>query len=284
MKRFSLPFVLLLMAGMSGCVTKADHMALQGELDATKQKLLGSEERAGQLETDIQEQNQTIRELEEKIAAAKAEVVQLETLIAAAEGDLAALIKDRSRLKASIQDMSEALAVQRGRRAEAERRIDEYRDMLARFKGLIEAGKLNVKIVDGRMVLALPMDILFDSGQAKLSDEGAKALLEVGQELAKIADKEFQIEGHTDNVPIYNEKFHSNWELASARALVVLKTLRDAGIAPKQLSAASFGEYKPAADNASEEERAKNRRIEIVIVPDLSKLPGYDELNALAGS
>ncbi|HFE44300.1 MAG TPA: cell envelope biogenesis protein OmpA [Nannocystis exedens] len=106
----------------------------------------------------------------------------------------------------------------------------------------------------------------------------------MGQELAKIADKEFQIEGHTDNVPIYNEKFHSNWELASARALVVLKTLRDAGLAEEQLSAASYGEFKPAADNTSEEGRAKNRRIEISIVPDLSKLPGYDELNALAGS
>lgn len=282
MMRFLLPLSLLVAAG-SGCVTKADHMALQSELDATKSELSGSQERVGSLEAEAEQLGATITELEAKIQAANEELARLEQQIAKGDQDMASLLKDRSRLKESIEDMAQALADQRRRRDEAEKRVSEYRDMLTRFKGLIEAGKLNVKIVDGRMVLTLPMDILFDTGKAKLSDEGKTALVEVGQELAKIADKEFQVEGHTDNVPIYNERFPSNWELASARALVVLKTLQGAGIAPGQLSAAAFGEFKPAVDNGTDEGKAKNRRIEIVIVPDLSNLPGYDELKALAG-
>ncbi len=282
MKRILLPLSLLVAAG-SGCVTKADHMALQAELERAQGELAGSQERVGSLEAETDRLGQTITALEAEIAEAKEKLARLEQQIAKGDEDMASLLKDRSRLKASIEDMAQALADQRRRRDEAEKRISEYRDMLTRFKGLIEAGKLNVKIVDGRMVLELPMDILFDTGKAALSEDGSAALVEVGRELAKIADKEFQVEGHTDNVPIYNERFPSNWELASARALVVVKTLEGAGIAPKQLSAASFGEFKPTADNGSDEGKTKNRRIEIVIVPDLSNLPGYEELNALAG-
>ncbi|MCA9636255.1 MAG: OmpA family protein, partial [Myxococcales bacterium] len=282
MKRLVLPISLVLVAVAPGCVTKAKYTELQGQLDASQREPAGAGARVGELEAQVADLQRTIADLEGKIAAAEAEHARLGEQLAKADADMATLLKDRSRLKESIAEMTQALADQRKRRAEAERRIAEYRDMLLRFKGLIEAGKLNVKIVDGRMVLALPMDILFDTGKAKLSDDGTAALTEVGAVLATIPDKEFQVEGHTDNVPIYNEKFPSNWELASARAMVVLKTLQAAGVAPTQLSAAAFGEFKPAADNGSDEGKAKNRRIEIVIVPDLSNLPGYDELNALA--
>ncbi|MCB9701640.1 MAG: OmpA family protein [Myxococcales bacterium] len=283
MKRLVLPISLVLVAVAPGCVTKAKYTELQGQLDAAQQELAGRETRIGELENEITVMDQKIADLEAKLAAAKEEHARLGEQIAKGDADMAALLKDRSRLKESIDDMTQALAEQRKRRAEAEKRVAEFRDMLLRFKGLIEAGKLNVKIVDGRMVLALPMDILFDTGKAKLSDDGKAAITEVGGVLATIPEKKYQIEGHTDNVPIYNEKFPSNWELASARALVVLKTLQHAGVAPTQLSAASFGEFKPTADNGSDEGKAKNRRIEIVILPDLTNLPGFEELNALAG-
>ena len=86
------------------------------------------------------------------------------------------------------------------------------------------------------------------------------------------------MEGHTDNVPIRTEQFPSNWELASARALTVLKTMVDAGLPAARVSAASFGDSKPTAGNDTTDGKALNRRIEIVVVPDLSSLPGFDEL------
>lgn len=274
---------ILLLALTPACVTKAKYTALQAELDRVQQELQARDADIAELEAAVKKEVDKVVALEAQLVAARDEHQRLEAQIAKGEGDMATLLKDRSRLKESIDEMSKALADSRRRRAEAEKRVAEYRDMLMRFKGLIEAGKLDVRIVDGRMVLALPMDILFNSGSSRLSEEGKKALTEVGTVLATIAERRFQVEGHTDNVPIHNEYYANNWELASARALAVVKTLRESGVAPQQLSAASFGEFKPAADNTSDQGKARNRRIEIVIVPDLTNLPGFEELNALAG-
>jgi chemotaxis protein MotB len=131
------------------------------------------------------------------------------------------------------------------------------------------------------MVVNLSSDILFPSGSAAVSKDGKAALVEVAQVLAQIPDRKFQVEGHTDNVPIKTDAFPSNWELASARALVVTKTLVDAGLPASRVSAASFGDTKPSASNGTQEGRAQNRRIEIVVVPDLSSLPGFEELQRL---
>ena len=275
------PFLLLALT--PACVTKAKYTALQAELDRVQQELQARDADIAELEAAVKKEVDKVVALEAQLVAARDEHQRLEAQIAKGEGDMATLLKDRSRLKESIDEMSKALADSRRRRAEAEKRVAEYRDMLMRFKGLIEAGKLDVRIVDGRMVLALPMDILFNSGSSRLSEEGKKALTEVGAVLATIAERRFQVEGHTDTVPIHNEYYANNWELASARALAVVKTLRESGVAPQQLSAASFGEFKPAADNTSDQGKARNRRIEIVIVPDLTNLPGFEELNALAG-
>jgi chemotaxis protein MotB len=108
--------------------------------------------------------------------------------------------------------------------------------------------------------------------------DGKLAIAEVSKLLASIPDRSFQIEGHTDNVPMRSRVYRSNWELASARALTVLHTMVDAGMPLNRISAASFGESKPARPNDKPEDKAANRRIEIVVVPDLSSLPGVGEL------
>ena len=137
-------------------------------------------------------------------------------------------------------------------------------------------------MVYGRMVMTLPMDILYPSGSAKLAKEGHEALLAVGRGLATIAERRFQIEGHTDDVPIRTAAYPSNWELAAARSLGVVRALREGGVAPQLISAASFSEYHPTVANDGDANRARNRRIEIVLVPDLTGLPGFDELQRLS--
>jgi len=134
------------------------------------------------------------------------------------------------------------------------------------------------------MVLALPSDVLFESGSAKLNDVGKDTVRSVASVLVFMSNKRFQIEGHTDNVPISTTRFPSNWELAAARALVVVKSMVDGGMQHSALSAASYGEFHPAATNDTDQGRAENRRIEIVLLPDLSSLPGSEELQqAVAG-
>ena len=91
-------------------------------------------------------------------------------------------------------------------------------------------------------------------------------------------DRRYQIEGHTDNLPIHNSQYRSNWELAAARGLGVVRAMNEAGMDARLLSAASYGEFHPAASNETPDGRAENRRIEVILVPDLSRLPGYEEL------
>jgi chemotaxis protein MotB len=80
-------------------------------------------------------------------------------------------------------------------------------------------------------------------------------------------------------VPIATSQFPSNWELSAARAITVLKAMLEAGMPAARVSAAAFGDTAPAASNDSAEGKTANRRIEIILVPDLSLLPGFDELN-----
>ncbi len=193
----------------------------------------------------------------------------------------AQLMQDQSDLQSSVSEMQKALIELSQRKADADARINEFRSLISRFKALIDAGKLRVKIVDGRMVVELATDILFDSGSAKLSPNGEIAIGEVALVLASIPDRRFQVEGHTDNVPIKTAQYPSNWELASARSIAVVRALVAGGLPAERVSAASYADMKPVMPNDTPEGRASNRRIEIVVVPDLSGLPGFEELKNL---
>ena len=197
------------------------------------------------------------------------------------QDNLIATTKDRGQLKASLDDMKKAMDEMRARQAEERKRLKEFEDLTKRFKKLTDAGALSVRIIDGKMVVSLGSDVLFPSGSAKLSSAGHDALKEVTAQLVAIPGKRYQIEGHTDNVPIATAVFPSNWELASTRALNVTKAMIDSGMPADRVSAASFGDTTPVQSNETTEGKAANRRIAIVVVPDLSTMPGYDELNKL---
>jgi chemotaxis protein MotB len=268
----------------SGCVTQKTFDAMKAERDS--------------LDAELTERNRAIAALEKKTASLEADKQSLETALTAEQdrvkelnaridrllADMAAVTKDKSRLQASVQEMTTALAELEKRRAEAEARVQEFKKLLDRFKTLIESGRLKVKIVEGRMVVELATDILFASGSATLSKEGKAAISEVARLLASIPGREFQVAGHTDNVPIATAQYPSNWELAGARAITVVRTMVQAGMPPERISAASYADTKPVAPNDSNETRAQNRRIEIVVVPDLSSLPGSEELKKIEQS
>lgn len=216
--------------------------------------------------------------LQQESNEANAKVSELETLVAELERKLGKVSTDKKSLSESIGHMKHALKEASERKKEIDKRMSEYRKLLSRFKSLTDTGELSIKIVDGRMVVVMPSDVLFASGSAKLSSKGKETIKKVSQVLSSIPEKKFQIEGHTDNVPIRSTRFPSNWELASARATNVLKTMLDAGMPPQRISAASFSDTKPIQSNETPSGKQANRRIEVVVIPDLSSLPGYEEL------
>lgn len=125
------------------------------------------------------------------------------------------------------------------------------------------AGKLTVNILDR---------VLFASGEAEIKTEGQEVLRKVAQVLGQYPDRQIHVIGHTDNVPIHTARYPSNWELSSARALAAVRFLTEqAGVAPARVGAVGYGEFHPVADNATAEGRAKNRRIAIVVLPELLK-------------
>ncbi|AYV56283.1 OmpA/MotB family protein [Leptospira kmetyi] len=189
--------------------------------------------------------------------------------------------QENQRILGEKEGLSRSLDELKRIQEESEQRIQEYKGLMATFRSLIDAGKLKIKIVDGRMVVVLSSDILFPVGSAFLSPVGTTAIREVTTLLASLEGKRFQIEGHTDDTPT-GIKGYTNWELASSRALNVLHTMVKAGMPEVRISAASMGASRPAVPNTSPENRAANRRIEIVIVPDLSNLPGMEELKKYA--
>lgn len=276
MKRIALTSAVLLAS--AACVSQGTYDALRTEHEETQSLLEQRNATIREQEQELLKRKQHEQDLQSALDGEKEKVADLNDRIARMERDLATNLKERSNLEASVQDMTTALAELQKRKAESDARIAEYRSLLEKFRSLIDAGKLKVKVVDGRMVVVLASDVLFGSGSASLSKDGKASLQEVSRLLASIPKRKFQVEGHTDNVPIATAQYPSNWELASARAITVVKTMIDAGMPSDRVSAASFGDSKPAAANDTPEGKAQNRRIEIIIVPDLSTLPGFDEL------
>jgi chemotaxis protein MotB len=175
---------------------------------------------------------------------------------------------------------------QSGKRSDAQKiqELSAQLDELARAKGLLEQ-KLGAEINDKQiklqmmekgLVITVVGDLLFDSGKAKIRPEAFDLLTKVSAILKdNMAQFNVGIEGHTDNVPIAKSGWKSNWELSTARALSVVHYLaNEQGIAPERLSAIGYGEYRPVDSNETKDGRKQNRRVEIVILPNITKVKG----------
>lgn len=177
---------------------------------------------------------------------------------------------------------------QSGRRSDVQhiQELSEQIDKLSQVKKLLE-GRLAQEIADKQvklemlekgLVITFLADILFDSGKAKIKQEAMPILDKVSVVLKEnVPEFNVGIEGHTDNEPIKFSGWKSNWELSTARALSVLHYLMDEkGLSPERLSAVGYGEFRPVTFNDSAEGRRLNRRVEVVILPKVTKVKQGD--------
>lgn len=129
-----------------------------------------------------------------------------------------------------------------------------------------EGGLVAVRQEARGVVVSLPAAGAFPTGQADLSQSARRVIRALAAVLAPEAG-EIRVEGHTDDVPIATSRFASNWELSAARATEVIRFLIAQGnVAPARLSAAGYGEFRPLTPNSSIDARARNRRVDIVIL------------------
>ncbi len=172
---------------------------------------------------------------------------------------------------------------QRGRRSDVEKieQLAQQLDDLTKAKQLLEErlskeiGDKQVKLdmQDKGLVITFVADILFSSGKATIKQDASPVLDKVARVLNEnVPDLNVGIEGHTDNVPIKASGWKSNWELSTSRALSVLHYLvEEKDVSPDRISAIGYGEYRPVASNDTSEGRQENRRVEIVILPKITK-------------
>ncbi|UJR81782.1 OmpA/MotB family protein [Sandaracinus amylolyticus] len=236
--------------------------------------------RINELEGQLRSAEEQRAQMETRITELEALNAQLVSRLEALGQDVEGLQSERSSLQSSLTETQRALEELRERERQQQARLATFRQMLERFRAMIDSGRLRVRIFRNRMVVELPDNVLFDSGEAELREQGQQTLAEVASVLRSIEGRQFQVAGHTDNVPIRSRRFPSNWELSTARAVSVARYLIEQGISGERISAAGYADTQPVDSNDTDAGRAHNRRIEIQLVPNIDELP---DLSALTG-
>jgi chemotaxis protein MotB len=271
----ALTVVALVPFAFVGCVSKSEYMktvdaanALEVDNARLKNELADAGRRNEQLTADRAELERLLAarsgELGKSIAELRQRVQGLESDKARLEGDTARLEGEKMRLAQELAD------AQKAREEKVRELSSTYDRLVEQMKGEIAKGEVTISELKGKLTVNMVDAILFDSGKAEIKPEGLVVLGKVIEILKSVDDKAIRIEGHTDAVPISGtlaQRYPTNWELSAARAINVARYLQKQAIDPTLLSAAGFGEFKPVAENDTVEGRAKNRRIEIVLVP-----------------
>jgi chemotaxis protein MotB len=284
---------LALLPCLVGCVPKgkydeaiADaqttHTALAASLDREK----ADQEESARLHKDldalqaqVQDRDQKLSDLSTTNHNLQAQLDEATAINAKLRSELGRLgknvdqmLQEKGTLSKALDDAKARLEELRKAQAAAEARAALFQQFVQKFKAMIDAGQLKITTRNGRLVLQLSNDVLFDSGQTAIKAAGKDALVTIASVLKTVGGRTFQVAGDTDNVPIQTPRFPSNWELSTARAVEVVKLLVAQGVDPKALSAAGYGEFDPIAGNDTADGRAKNRRIEITLQPNLDEL------------
>jgi chemotaxis protein MotB len=198
----------------------------------------------------VQERDKELAERVQKMESEKAELVSL-----------------RNELSLQVQAKDEEIQKLQG----------TYDELQAKMKEEIAKGDVFLSQSGGRIKVDLVDKILFGEGDASISPKGENVLMRVGGVLASVADKKIQVSGHTDDLNISERlvaQYPTNWELAAARATNVVRFLEEKASVPgRRLVAAAYGPWEPISTNKTATGRARNRRIEIVLTPQLAPAP-----------
>jgi len=280
--------ILIIPVILSACVSQAVHQQKLDENQYLESVIAGLKADYERLKADknqLAERNDSLNQrlleaiernklLQEDLIRARADLDRVEKVLADRSAEAGAAMTEMrqeiDRLTAVGNDLQQQLEAERQAREERLAEVQgTYDELVGKLEEEIQRGEVKISELRGKLTVNVVDKILFDSGQAALKPAGIGVLQQIGDILKSAADKDIQVEGHTDNVPIrgtLTQVYPSNWELSTARANTVLHFLQDKTDIPgERLSAVGYGEYRPIASNSSPEGRALNRRIQIVL-------------------
>lgn len=220
-----------------------------------------------QLRVETAQQKTSIEQLQQDNESCQSSLKTAQSLIKVKDGEIKALQTDL-KSKDSVLKVKESEL--KAKDVKVKEQSEAFTSMQEAMKAELTSKQVALKELEGKLTLTMVEAILFDSGKADVKPEGVGALKKVADVLKKTSDQEIVVAGYTDNVQIsgrLTKIYPTNWELSAARAISVVKLLVAEGVDPKLISASGFGEFRPVADNATPEGRAKNRRMEIILMP-----------------
>jgi chemotaxis protein MotB len=220
--------------GTAACgVPEQKYKAAVAESERSMQEASGQRARADACDQKVVELSARAEAGEKRAGDLSGRLAQLEQAVSAASAAAAG----QRQLASRLADEKSAL----------QKRSAEYEALASSLDQEIKAGRIQLTELQGKVTVRMAERVLFPSGSATIAADGKRTLQKVAEAFKDVKGRIIRVEGHTDNVPIHTERFPSNWELSSARAIAVVRFLQDRGVDPAVLAAAGYAEFQPIA-------------------------------------
>ena len=261
---------------------KSDNVVKESQISSSSAELSNLKKR-------LDDKNVALSMAKSNLAAVKADFDETKVELKESRNEVDEVKREMYRLKSLLNDTNVRSDALESRSSEQFDTSESAQvELVRQLKSEIKKQDIKIQEVGGKLKLSLSNKILFASAQTNLTDEGLVVLERLGHILKGIDNRLIRVEGHTDNLKIryrLKEKYPSNWELSAARATNVVRFLiNKVGIDPKRVYAVGMSKYHPVADNATQQGRSLNRRIEIMLEPivevkEMRELQLVDEVN-----
>lgn len=308
MKKYPI-YVLLITILLAACVPQKKYnelmaLKLQNESDLAErsEQLNNANRNIAELDARVKQLMDDTTQLGEDIRNRNKKLSELESQYSQLDTHYKNLLSSSGRLNREVAQQSEQLlalreSLEQTRRLndslsqdlqEREKKVKELENILANKEKAVQdlrnriqnallnfkENDLTVQVKNGKVYVSLAEQLLFASGSIDVDPKGQQALAQLAQAIKDQKDLNIMVEGHTDNVPISRKSqyMQDNWDLSVMRATSITKILTRNGVSPNQIVASGRGEFTPVAANDTPQNKAKNRRTEIIITPNLDEL------------
>ncbi|RZK20737.1 MAG: hypothetical protein EOO56_12305 [Hymenobacter sp.] len=233
---------------------------LYTQLTESYDKLLKNSDRA------LADRNNDYGKLAKDLASREGELGTLDQNLRKSKADNDRLAADLTTREARLQELTQALA-------DKDQAVNDLKARVSKALLSFNSSDLQVKLKDGKVYVSLSEQLLFKSGSTKVDPKGQDALKKLATVLQEQKDVNVVVEGHTDNVPMRGTgAIQDNWDLSALRATEIARLLTTNGVTPARVTASGRSQYVPVAANDSPQNRAMNRRTELILTPKLDEL------------
>lgn len=276
----------LMVVALSSCVTKKKFQATQTEMEKVEQSLRQTTSDLADCEKKFGIKSDEYKTLSEELSKAKAKIVELNAEVEYQKTANVKLLDQLSNLSViskegaeSIRKSLETIDKQRGELSALNSQIRSKDSLnlvlvlnLKRSLTDVNDEDVNIKVDKGVVLISLSDNMLYKSGSANISTKAGSVLEKIGKVINDYKDFDILIEGNTDNVPISTSCIADNWDLSVLRATSIARYLQSKlGVDPSRIIAGGRSEFNPKVANDSKENKAFNRRTEIIIMPKLDE-------------